>query len=139
MSEAQHLNFAVAASEIAAVCKREEPCALSDLKGFREYKPQERPQRKGTHPPPTMMQSIERRRNKTVGSREGRGLEETETRHESHEVERILGRPDWSESCYGTGLATWKYQTCDGTIVHRGTIEFIKNRVAKIQPKKWGD
>jgi len=38
VAEAHNLNFAVSAEEIAAVCKRQEPCALSELKGFLEYK-----------------------------------------------------------------------------------------------------
>ncbi len=38
VAEAHNLNFAVSAEEITTVCKSQKPCALSDLKGFVEYK-----------------------------------------------------------------------------------------------------
>ena len=50
VAEAHNLNFAVSAEEIAAVCKRQEPCALSELKSFWEYKPLEAERKETARP-----------------------------------------------------------------------------------------
>jgi len=38
LAEAHNLNFAVSAKEIAVVCKHQRPTALTDLRGFSEFK-----------------------------------------------------------------------------------------------------
>ena len=137
-AEAQNLNFAVSAEEIATVCKRETPCKLTDLKGFAEYERLAEAERR------------EEERGEPAADREKvmAAWEKLEDGMTPDEVESLLGRR-YKVSPFGDNqtIMYWVYEYPPEMFHHNGLVVFSDKKsegwgvaIRDFQdPTKWKD
>ena len=131
VAEAHNLNFAVSAEEISAVCKRQEPCALSELRSYLEYQPEETlagpAKPKGDSDPFAGMAYEKEREEKEKSAAPWRQLTLGMT---SAQVEGLLGRPNDIHTYPAIGLMDWDYRYPDHISRYEGRVDFIDGRLS---------